>query len=210
MEKLITGLWGCFFGVVFGMLAGSVFAYARSLHRIALNAALAALASAFYVVAFLGGLPVNNAQTLTVSLALVTITVSVLLTYLLFALLGLTKSQRMRRGLLAALCSLFLLALASGWQLSPGNFLMLGTAMAILLGLVALGAAAKKAWSGDRLNWAVVIGICCMLVALTGLSAIAHDRDRVSLWVQAISALTATLYMITMAGVLWSRYAYLI
>ena len=82
MEKLIAGLWGCFFGVVFVMLAGSVFAYARSLRRIALNAALAALASAFYAVAFLGGLPIENPQTLTVSLAFVTITVSVLLTYL--------------------------------------------------------------------------------------------------------------------------------
>ena len=210
MEKLIAGLWGCFFGVVFGMLAGSVFAYARSLRRIALNAALAALASAFYVVAFLGGLPIENPQTLTVSLAFVAITVSVLLTYLLFTLLGLTKSLRTRRGLFAALCSLSLLALASGWQLSSGNFLIMGTAMAILLGLVALGVAATKAWSDDRSNWAVVFGICCVLVALTGLSIIAHDRDRVSLWVQAISALAATLYMVTMAGVMWSRYAYLI
>ena len=210
MEKLITGLWGCFFGVVFGMLAGAVFAYARSLRRIALNAALAALASAFYVVAFLGGLPIDNPQTLTETLAFVTVTVSVLLTYQLFALLGLTKSQRMRRGLFAALCSLFLLALVSGWKLSSGDFLMVGTAMAILLGLAALGVAATKAWSGDRLNWAVVFAICCMLIALTGLSAIAHDRDRVSLWVQASSALAATLYMVTMASVMWSRYAYLI
>ena len=210
MEKLIAGLWGCFFGVVIGMLAGSVFAYARSLHRIARNAALAAVASAFYAVAFLGGLPIENPQTLTVSLAFVTITVSVLLTYLLFALLGLTKSQRMRHGLFTALCSLFLIALVSGWQLSPGNFLLVGTIMATLLGLVALGVAAKKAWSDDRLNWAVVFGICCALVALAGLSAIAHDRDRVSLWVQAISALAAALYMVTIAGVMWSRYAYLI
>ena len=210
MEKLIAGLWGCFFGVVFIMLAGSVFAYARSLRRIALNAAMAALASAFYVVAFLGGLPIDNPRTLTISLAFVTIMVSVLLTYLLFTLLGLTKSLRIRHGLFAALCSLSLLALASGWQLSPGNFLMVGTAMAILLGLVALGVASKKAWSDDRSNWAVVFGICCVLVALTGLSAIAHDRDQVSLWVQAISALAATLYMVTMAGVMWSRYAYLI
>ena len=210
MEKLITGLWGCFFGVVFGMLAGSVFAYARSLRRIALNAALAAVASSFYVVAFLGGLPIANPQTMTVSLAFVAITVSLLLTYLLFALLGLTKSQRMRRGLFAALFGLFVLALISGWQLSPGNFLLLGTIMAILLGFIALGVAAKKARSDDRLNWAVVFGICCVLVALTGLSAIAHDRDRVSLWIQAISALAAALYMVTIAGVMWSRYAYLI
>ena len=192
------------------MLAASVFAYARSLRRIALNAALAALASSFYVVAFLGGLPIDDAQTLTVSLAFVTITVSALLTYLLFALLGLTKSQRMRRGLFAALCSLFLLALVSVRYLSPGNFLMVGTVMSTTLGLVALGVAAKKAWLGERLNWAIVFAICCMLAALTGLSAIAYDRDRVSLWVQAISALAATFYMVTMAGVLWSRYAYLI
>lgn len=210
MEKLTIGLWGCFFGVVVGMLAGSAFAYSRSLHRIALNAALAAVVSAFYVVAFLGGLPVHSPQTLIVLLAVVTITVSVVLTYLLFALLGLTKSRRIRLGLFVVLGTLIFLVLFSGLQLPPRDFLMIGTFMAAVLGVVALGLTLKKAWSGDRLTWMVVFGICCMLAALAGLSAIALDRNQVSLWVQAGSALFATLYLVTIAGVLWSRYAYLI
>lgn len=210
MENLIAGLWGCFFGVVFGTLAGSVYAYTRSLHRVASNAALSALAAAFYVVAFLGGLPIDDEPTLILSLAIVSITVSVLLTYLLFALLGLTKSQLLRRRLFIALGGVFLLALASGWQLSPEHFLVLSTAVSMVLGLAPLGMALKKAWSDDRLNWAVAFGIFCMLVAIAGLSTIAHHRDQVSGWVQAVSALAATLCLVTIAGVLWSRYAYLI
>lgn len=210
MEKLIFGLWGCFFGVVVGILAGSAFAYTRSLNRIASNAALSALASALYVVAFLGGLPIDNPETLKLTLAFVTITVSVLLTYQLFALLGLTMSVHTRKRVFVVLFSLPLVVSVFGWQLPPGDFLLLGTAIAIVLGLVALSAAVKKAWSGDHLNWAVVFGICWMLVALTGLSVIAHDRNHAGSWLQAVSALGATLYMVTMAWVLWSRYAYLI
>ena len=210
MDKLAIGLWGCFFGVVIGILAGSIFAYARSLRRIAFNAATSALASALYVAAFLGMLPLGDEATQTVSLALVTLVVSVVLTYLLFALLGLTRSRRMRQRTLAALCGLLLLALVWGWQLAPKDFLIMGSAIASLLGLIALGAAIKKASSGDRLAWAVMFAICCMLVALVGLSLIAHDRVQVSWSLQAFSALAATIYMVIMASVLWTRYAYLI
>ena len=210
MDKLAIGLWGCFFGVVIGILAGSVFAYARSLRRIAFNAATSALASALYVAAFLGLLPIGDEATQTASLALVTLVVAVVLTYLLFALLGLTRSHRMRQRTLAALCCLLLLALVWGWQLVPKDFLIMGTAFASLLGLFALGAAIKRAWSGDLLAWSVVFAICCMLVALVGLSLIAHDSVQVSWSLQAVSALAATIYMVIMASVLWTRYAYLI
>lgn len=210
MDKLAVGLWGCFFGVVVGILTGSAFAYARSLRRIALNAAISAVMSASYVVAFLGLLPINDAQTLTLLLALVAMTVSVVLTYLLLTILGLTKSQLMRQKTIAALCGLQLVALLVGWQLGPKDFLILSTAMASLLGFIALAAAVKRALSGDRLAWAIVFAICCMLLALVGLSAIALDRERASWQLHAVSALAATLYMVTMASVLWSRYAYLI
>ena len=210
MDKLAIGLWGCFFGVVIGILAGSAFAYARSLRRIALNAAVSALMSALYVAAFLGVLPIADAPALTVLLAFVTLAVSVVLTYLLFAILGLTRSQRTRRKTMLVLLCLLLLALLLGWQLTGRDFLLLGTVMATLLGLVALVAAIRKAWSGDRLAWAMVFAICCMLVALVGLSAIALDRVEASWRLHAVSALAATLYMVTMASVLWSRYAYLI
>ena len=210
MQTLAIGLWGCFFGVVTGILAGSAFAYARSLHRIALNAALSSIASALYVAAFLGMLPIKEEPTLTVLLAVVTLLVSVVLTYLLFEVLGLTKSDRWRQRTLFALCGVLLLALVCGWQLAPRNFLIMGTAIASVLGLAALGASVRKAWSGDRLAWAVVFAICFMLVALVGLSAISQAGAQVSWSLHAVSALAATLYMVTMASVLWARYAYLI
>lgn len=210
MDKFAIGTWGCFFGVVLGILAGSVFAYARSLRRIALNAAMSALASALYVAAFLGMLPIADAQTLTVFLAVVTMTVSVLLIYMLFAMLGLTKSARTRQRTMAVLFGVFVLALVWGWQLESKDFLVLSTVTACLLGLIAVGAAIKKALAGDRLAWAVVFSLCCMLVAVVGLSAIAHERGQTNWSLHAVSALAATLYMVIMASVLWSRYAYLI
>lgn len=210
MDKFAIGTWGCFFGVVLGILAGSVFAYARSLRRIALNAAMSALASALYVAAFLGMLPIADAQTLTVFLAVVTMTVSVLLIYMLFAMLGLTKSARTRQRTMAVLFGVFVLALVWGWQLESKDFLVLSTVTACFLGLIAVGAAIKKALAGDRLAWAVVFSLCCMLVAVVGLSAIAHERGQTNWSLHAVSALAATLYMVIMASVLWSRYAYLI
>jgi len=210
MQTLAIGLWGCFFGVVTGILAGSVFAYARSLRRIALNAAMSGIVSALYVAAFLGMLPIGDAQKMTVSLAIVTLVVSIVLTYLLFTVLGLTKARHLRKRALAALCVVLLLALVWGWQLAPRDFLIMSTAIASLLGMVALAVSVKKAWSGDRLAWAVVFAICFMLIALVGLSAIAHARAQTSWLLHAVSAMAATLYMVIMSWVLWSRYAYLI
>ncbi len=210
MEKIAIGLWGCFFGVVVVILTGSVFAYARSLHRIGLNAALSALASALYVAAFLNGLPTANEQAEAVFLAWVTLAVAALLTYLLFAVLGVLKSAAMRKRAALLLCAMLLVVLLLGWLFPARVLFILSAATACLLGLVAWAAALKKAWKGDRLAWAVVFAISCMLVTLVGLSAIALDRSK-SMWsLQAVSALAATAYMSIMAAVLWSRYAYLI
>ena len=88
MEKLAIGLWGCYFGMVVWILFGSVLAYTRSMHRIALNAAIAALASAFFVLALLGGLPISNADTLARFLAQLAGLVAVLLPYFLLVGLG--------------------------------------------------------------------------------------------------------------------------
>ena len=210
MDKLAIGLWGCFFGVVAVILIGSAFAYAKSLQRIALNSAMSALASAMYVAVFLVGLPAPQADREAVFLALVSLLVSGLLTYLLFAVLGFLKSAAMRQRAASFLCGLLLGMLLMGWLLAAKTFFILCTATACLLGLVALGAAVKKALSGDRLAWMVALAICCMLIALVGLSAIAMDRKESPWLLHAVSALAATLYMGMMATVLWSRYAYLI
>ena len=210
MDKLAIGLWGCFFGTVGVVLLGSVVAYARSLRRISFNAAMAALASAFYVAAFLGVLPIEDTEALQVFLALVTMTVSMVLNYLLFAVLGFFKRPKVQQRLLFALSGLLVGALVSGWFLGPSGFLVVTTGMTFLLGLVALVAALKSALLGDRLAWAVVGAICCMLIALVGLSLIAFDRANTSWELHAVTAAAATLYLATMASVLWSRYFYLI
>ena len=77
-------------------------------------------------------------------------------------------------------------------------------------GLVALVAALNSALLGDRLAWAVVGAICCMLITLVGLGSIALDRANTSWELHAVTAAAATLYLATMASVLWSRYFYLI
>ncbi|MBC7649115.1 MAG: GGDEF domain-containing protein, partial [Vitreoscilla sp.] len=141
MDKFAIGLWGCFFGVVAVILTGSAFAYARSLHRIALNAAMSAVASALYVVAFLSGLPVADVPTQAVFLAVVTLAVSALLTYLLFAILGFLKSVLARQRAAIALCGVVLVVLLLGWLPPAPILLITSTAVACLLGLVALGAA---------------------------------------------------------------------
>lgn len=210
MDKLAIGLWGCFFGVVTVILLGSAFAYARSLHRIALNASLSAASSALYVAAFLGGLPLADEQAQAQGLAVVALAVSGVLTYLVFAVLGLLKSGAMRLRALALLCVLLLVALLLGWLLPAKVLLVFSTSVACLLGLVALGASLKRAFNGDRLAWAVVFAICCMLVAMLGLSAIGLEWHQSDWRVHAVSALASTLYMGIMAAVLWSRYAYLI
>ena len=210
MDKLAIGLWGCFFGTVGVVLLGSVVAYVRSLRRISFNAAMAALASAFYVAAFLGVLPIEDTEALQVFLALVTMTVSMVLTYLLFAVLGFFKRPKVQQRLLFVLSGLLLGALASGWFLGSSGFLVVTTGMTFLLGLVALVAALKSALLGDRLAWAVVGAICCMLIALVGLGLIALDRANTSWELHAVTAAAATLYLATMASVLWSRYFYLI
>ena len=210
MDKLAIGLWGCFFGAVTVILLGSAFAYARSLHRIAMNASLSAASSGLYVAVFLAGLPIGDEQAQAQGLAVVALAVSGVLTYLVFAVLGFFKSTATRLRALALLSVLLLAALLLGWLLPAKVLFVFSTSVACLLGLVALGASVKRAFNGDRLAWAVGFAICCMLVAMLGLSAIALDRHQSDWRLHAVSALASTLYMGTMAAVLWSRYAYLI
>jgi GGDEF domain-containing protein len=186
MDKYAIGFWGCYFGSAGLMLAGSVFAYIRSLRRIAVNAAASALASTFFVVAFLGGLPISDAATLDRFLAHVASLVSPLLAYLLFSILGILRSQKSQRRAVTLLAAL------------------------AILGFVALGFSLRNALRGDRLAWVAVSGVLFMLVAIVGLSWVALDRADVPWQAHAVSALAGTAYLATMASVLWTRYSYLI
>lgn len=210
MEKYVIGFWGCYFGAAGLMLAGSVFAYIRSLRRIAVNAATSALASTFFVVAFLGGLPISDAGVLDRVLAHVACLVATLLAYLLFSILGILRSPASQRRALALLAALAVFVIAAGWILSPQQALALSLAAAMLLGFVALAFSLRNALRGDRLAWVAVSGVLFMLVAIAGLSWVALDRAHVPWQAHAVSALAGTAYLATMASVLWTRYSYLI
>jgi len=192
------------------MLAGSVFVSIRSLRRVALNAALSAVVSAFFVLAFLDALPIEDADTLSRFLAHVASVVSALLAYLLFSMLGLLRQREVRRRTMQALAALAAVVMMSGWLTQPQQALSLSLAMVYLLGLGALILSLRSALRGDRLAWMAVSGVLFMLVALAGLGWIALDRAHVPWQVHAASAIAGTAYMATMASVLWMRYAYLI
>ncbi len=210
MEKLIVGLWGCFFGATVVILAGAAAAFHRSLRRIARNAALTALASAFFAASFLGGLPISNENTAARFLAHLATLVSGLLTYQLFVTLGSLKSLSLRRRASRALLGLCVLILALGWQLMPLQFLALSVCMGCLLAVIALATCLRSALRGERLAWVAVFSVFCILVALAGFGWIALHRAENLQEVHVVTALAATFYVATLAYFLWTRYAYLI
>jgi GGDEF domain-containing protein len=209
MEKFVIGFWGCYLGATALMLVGSALAYRHSLRRIARNAGASALASLFFVVAFLGWLPIEDADSLARLLAHIASAVSALLAYLFFSVLGLLRQSATRRRTLLALAALVAGALAIGWLLEPLQALALSAAMACLLGGVALLLAIRSAARGERLARVAVAGLCFMLLALIGLSWIALDRANAPWQVHALSAVAGTAYLASMATVLWLRYFYL-
>ena len=192
------------------MLVGSVLAYRRSLRRVAISAALAALASGFFVMAMLGGLPINNADTRARFLAQVAGLVSVFMTYLLLTELGVLKAGRVQQRVGLALIGLGMATFGAGWMMKPLHALALGLATAGLLACVALAMSVRSVLRGDRLAGVVTGCVLFMLVALAGLSWIAFDREHAPWLVYAVSAAAATLYLSALAWVLWTRYAYLI
>lgn len=210
MEKLIIGLWGCFFGATAVILAGSAAAFYRSLRRISLNAALTAFASAFFAVAFLGGLPISDPDTTARFLAHLATLVSGLLTYQLFVTLGSLKSRSLRRRAVQVLLGLCALVLVVGWQLMPLRFLALSICAACLLAVIALATCLRSALRGERLAWAAVFSVFCILVAVAGFGWIALHRTQTLQEVHVVTALAATFYVATLAYFLWTRYAYLI
>lgn len=210
MDKLAIGLWGCFFGIVVLILAGAAYAYTRSLRRIAANSAVAALASAAYASAHLFGLPIQDAQLQSTVLALVTLMVAGLLSYFLFAVLGILKSSATRRRAIGLHLLLVSAALAASPLLQAQQLFFISTTTAFLLALVGLFMSLKRAITGDRLAWAVAFAILCMQGGLLGLSVIAQDRKGTDWLVWAAAGLAATLYIGMIAVVMLARYMYLL
>jgi GGDEF domain-containing protein len=210
MNAMVIGFWGAFFGTVVLMLAGALFAFARSLRRVALTAALSALVSALFAVAYLGWLPLGDPATETRVLAHVATACSTVLGLMLLAMLGLLREAAVAGRIRVAMLSLAAGVAAAGWAMSPAGALALSSVMAFGVGLAALGICVRSALRGDRLAWAAVLGVLLMLTAVAGLSWIALDRERVPAAVHLVSAGAGMAYLATMACVLWARYSYLI
>ena len=210
MEKLIYGLWGCFFGMTVVILAGSLVAYLHSLHRIAKNAALTAVMSAFYAVAFLGGLSIKDADAEMRFLAFLTVPIAGFLYYQFLLTLGMLKKPGIKQQALLALLILCLGILILGWLLSAFQALAIGSLLSILLGLFALAVALRNAIKGERLAWVTVINVFCMLGAIAGLAWIALNRENYLLTVHVVTAVAATFYVASLAYIIWTRYEYLI
>jgi GGDEF domain-containing protein len=210
MDALAIGFWGAFFGSVALMLAGSLAAFARSLQRVALTAALSALVSALFVVAYLGWLPIADPAAETRLLAHIAVLVAVTLGLMLLAMLGVMRhpatARRIRNGMIA----LATLVLGAGWTLEAAASLALSSLMAFGVGAAMLVTCVRSARRGDRLAWVAVSGVSCMLVAVTGLGWIALHREGVPWTVHAVTALASMAYLATMAVALWIRYSYLI
>ncbi len=210
MQTLAIGLWGCFFGMTLLLLGGAALAYFQSLHRIALNAAMSGVALALFVLAFLDILPMADDATLARLLAHLATTVSCMLAYQLLALLGMLRSRQKRQRTILLLVALCLLILGAGWVLDPRQSLTLSLLMACLLAFAGLLFCVRSAVRGIRLGWVAALSVLCMLAALSGLGWLATHRLNTMWTIHVASSIAAIMYLVTMAYVLWARYAYLI
>jgi GGDEF domain-containing protein len=209
MNTVAVGFWGAFFGSVALMLAGSLMAYLRSLHRVALRAAATAALSALFVLSYIGWLPVGDRAVEQRLLAHIAAAVSALLGVMLLSLMGVGRRADGGPRLRAPIVALAVLVVLAGWALSPAQALALGSALAMAVGLTALAVCVWGLWRGDRLGWLTVAAVFFMLVAIGGLSAIALGQ--VQEWpLHALSASAGIAYLGILSAALWSRYSYLI
>jgi GGDEF domain-containing protein len=208
MDALAAGFWGAFFATAGLMLAASLAAFVRMHRRVALMAALSALVSAAFVLAYLGGLPLEGAAEARL-LAHLALVVSTTLALMLMALLGLLRQRTAAVRAVTGLLVLDVATLGAGWTLAAWQALLLGSVVAFLVGTAMWFVAIRAASRGDRLAWMTVAGVGFMLVSLAGLSWIALDRS-VGWPVHAVSAMAGMAYLSVMATALWIRYAYLL
>ena len=196
--------------MVVAMLAGAVFAYAQSLHRVALNTAWSALASGFFVLVFLGSLPFESEATSMRFLAHVAIAVAVFLSYLLFSALGLLVRPRARHRLLMGFGGVVVGLLLLGWWLPPYDALRMSLMFSICLAGLALVLGVRNALRGDRLAWLAVTSVFFLLIAIAGISQITLHPASAPWQIKALTAGASTLYLGAAAALLWARYAYLV
>jgi GGDEF domain-containing protein len=210
MNAIAAGFWGGFFATALLLLCGSLAAFVRSEHRVALAGAASAGASALYAASFLRWLPISDVDVLDRFLAHVAVAVSALLAYLLVALLGMLREREFAARVATGLTGLSLSVLLAGWALEPEKSLLLGCGMACVLAMAGLVLCLRATLRGDRFARLATLAVACMLVALLGLGWIALNPDHAGTLAHMVSALAASAYLAVLAALLWQRYSYLI
>ncbi len=209
MNSVAVGFWGAFFGSVAMMLAGSLVAYVRSMHKVALRAALTALLSALFVISYVGWLPIADRDIEERVLAHIAAACSAILGLMLLALMGVTRRPGGGFRLQAGIVAVAIGVVVAGWALPAGQALALGSVLALMVGVTALVVCIRGVWRGDRLAWLAVTAVFFLLLAIAGLSAIALGQ--VEAWpLHALSALAGMAYLGVISAALWNRYSYLI
>lgn len=210
MDSIAVAFWGAYFGAVSLLLAGSVAAFARSLHRVALTAGLFGVISALFVAAFIGWLPLGDASSHWRWLTHVAVLSAAVLGLMILAMLGLLRRPAIALRVRTGIAALALAVLALGWLLEPGEALVLVFVATLCMALAVLLVCIRSARRGDRLAWAAVTGVGFMILMILGLSWIALERAATPVWVHALSAISGMAYVALMAVALWIRYSYLI
>jgi GGDEF domain-containing protein len=192
------------------MMAAALAAYVQSQQRVALTAALSALVSALFVIAYLGWLPIAQPAIEARLVAHVAVITATVLGLMLLAMLGYLRKPATARRIRLRMTALAAGALAAGWLLDATQALALGSVVALGIGGAGWVIAIRSARRGDRQAWLAVCGITFMLVALGGLSWIAMNREGVPWQVHLTSAVAGMAYLAAMATAMWQRYSYLI
>jgi GGDEF domain-containing protein len=208
MDPLAAGFWGAFFGTAALMLAISLAAFFRARRRVALLAALSAVVSAAFVVAYLGWLPVEGAPEARL-LAHVAILAATILAPLLLSLLGLLRERSTVVRTIWLFTAIAVLVIGVGWILEPTEALVVSWISTFSIGTVMMVIALRATARGNRLARTTVAGMSLMLLALGGLSWIALERS--GSWpVHALSALASMGFLSVMAYATWERFSYLL
>ncbi|WP_395684861.1 diguanylate cyclase domain-containing protein [Caenimonas koreensis] len=210
MDAMAVGFWGAYFGTVGLLLAGSIAAFARSLQRVAVSAALFALISAIYFAAYLDWIALGEQPTRLRWLSQISVASAAVLASTVLAMLGVLRNPRRGRLVRISIGAATLTVIGIEWLLTPDQALALGSAITISMAFAMLYVCIRSAERGDRLAWWAVTGVSFMILAIAGLSVIARNPPAAPLWVHAVSAVSGMFYVSVMATALWIRYSYLI
>jgi GGDEF domain-containing protein len=210
MHLLAVGFWGAFFGTVALMLAGGLFAFAQSHHRVALAAGMTGVLSAMYVASFLHLLPIADPLLEARAIAAAAIFSASMLRLMFLVDLGQFRAPAHRRRLLLSAAGIAGSAILLTWFVDATQALTIGNTVTFGLSAWVLIDALRSARQGDSVAWVAVFALVCMLVSLAGLAWIAFDPAGVPWPVHAASAVAAMAYLTAIGAMLWRRYSYLI